>query len=184
MGLGCPYRPNGAAAFIEKLLHTRYRGLSASLFPTAFGNITATEKVEIKPQHCQSAARKPSNQQAAGGSRAEGECDYRIGTGALIEASQICSNPAHPGTIPIKAEIAQELQFQADTATNVLINLPNPAVRDLLLGDYVEELTAEAIGVERTYAFLRHCFAQQTYYVTKCDESGCDPEYWMWEYFS
>jgi hypothetical protein len=51
-----------------------------------------------------------------------------IGEGVMIPASQICDNPAHPGTIPIDETLAQELQFQADTANNVLLNLPS-AVR-------------------------------------------------------
>ena len=54
-----------------------------------------------------------------------------------MPASQICDNPAHPGTIPIDETVAQELQFQADTANNVLLNLPSPEVRELLLADYV-----------------------------------------------
>lgn len=110
-------RPSGGNAFIEQLLYARYRGLSASVFPSAFGNITATEIVEKKPAYCQSAWRKPLS---AGSMPATAEeCEYRIGTGALIRASEICSNPAHPGTIPIKTEIAQELQFQADTVREI-----------------------------------------------------------------
>ena len=57
-----------------------------------------------------------------------GKCAVVIGEGEMIPASQICDNPAHPGTIPIDETLAQELQFQADTANNVLLNLPS-AVR-------------------------------------------------------
>jgi hypothetical protein len=50
-----------------------------------------------------------------------------------------------------------------------------PVTRDVLLMDYIEEMVAETVGAERTYAFLRFCFAADLkYYVTE----GSDKELW------
>ena len=171
-----PKDPNAPAAFVERMVHARYRGLGLEIFPAAFGNITAAERVEPKPPHC-----RPVHQ-GGGGPGAAG-CAQRIGTGALIAAADLCVNPAHPGTIPVDPSIGRELQFQADTASNVLNVLPSPAVRDILLADYIEELAADAVGPERVYAFLRHCFGNQSYHVTRCDAEQCDPEAAIWTYF-
>ena len=104
--------PAAAQAWVERHLSSRYRGLE-HLFPSAFANITATEYVPRLPMRCRNAPRV-------------GKCAVVIGEGAMIPASQICANPAHPDTIPIDETLAQELQFQADTANNVLLNLPSP----------------------------------------------------------
>ena len=76
----------------------RYRGLAGSLFPAAFGNITATEPVEVKPPHCKASWKLAAGQQPEGEGGGKGggggrECEYRIGTGALIDAAELCSNP-------------------------------------------------------------------------------------------
>ena len=42
---------------------------------------------------------------------------------------------------------------------------------------------AAGLSVERTYAFLRHCFGDQHYHVASCDEDSCDPEFDLWDYF-
>ena len=42
-------------------------------------------------------------------------------------------------------------------------------VRDILFMDYVEEISAEIVGVEKMLAFFRYCFLGQEYYVTEMD---------------
>jgi hypothetical protein len=36
---------------------------------------------------------------------------------------------------------------------------------DILLMDYIEELSAQIVGANRTYAFFKYCFTGQTYQV-------------------
>ena len=57
-------------------------------------------------------------------------------------------------------------------------------VRELLLGDYIDELVADVVGAERSYAFLRYCFAGQGYLVTRCDTQVCHPESALWGDYS
>jgi hypothetical protein len=124
--------PDAAQAWMERHLSARYRGLEP-LFPSAFANITAAEEIPVLPRRCRGAPRV-------------GKCAVPIGAGGqLIPASAICDNPAHRGQVPISAELASELQFQADTATNVLVALPTPEARDILFGDYVDELVADVV---------------------------------------
>lgn len=53
-----------------------------------------------------------------------------------------------------------------------------PEVMDVLFGDYVEEITAQVVGVGRMVAFFRYCFLGQEYYVT---ELG-DEEHALWDH--
>ena len=154
---------------MERHVSTRYRGLEY-LFPSAFTNITATEEIPILPRRCRGAPRV-------------GDCAVPIGQGALIHASEICSNPAHPGKVPVSPELATELKFQAETATNILLALPSPESRDLLLGDYIDELAADVIGPHRVLAFLSHCFRGQSYLITRCDTEVCHAESILWSYY-
>ena len=41
-----------------------------------------------------------------------------------------------------------------------------PEIRDILFHDYVEEITAQVVGVRKMLAFFRFCFLGQDYYVT------------------
>ena len=54
-----------------------------------------------------------------------------------------------------------------------------PEVMDILFLDYVEEMTAQVVGVNRMLAFFRYCFtAGQQYYVT---ELG-DEDHSLWDH--
>ena len=53
-----------------------------------------------------------------------------------------------------------------------------PVVRDILFQDYVEEITAQVVGVKKMLAFFRYCFLGQGYYIT---EIG-DDEHNLWEH--
>ena len=50
--------------------------------------------------------------------------------------------------------------------------------RDVLFGDYVEEITAQVVGVRKMLAFFRYCFRGQEYYVTEVEDS----EHLLWEH--
>lgn len=50
--------------------------------------------------------------------------------------------------------------------------------RELILGDWVEEMAASVVGVHRAPAFLRHCFVEQPYYHTSEDPGGDDSGEW------
>lgn len=45
-----------------------------------------------------------------------------------------------------------------------------PEHRDTLMMDYFEELAAQVVGANRTYAFFKYCFAGQTYALTSVDD--------------
>ena len=170
----------GATQFVgQRLLPSRYRGLEA-LFPSRFRNITASERIAVKPMRCQRHPEGPG-------------CGHDIGAGAWIDASQICDNPAHPGSIPVKEDIVQAMQMQVDSAASLLRQLPSAAVRDVLLADYIEEIAADVVGAERALAFLQYCFKAQPYHVTRChvpdsytrgQSMRCDSEQSLWSYFS
>ena len=53
-----------------------------------------------------------------------------------------------------------------------------PTVRDILFSDYVEEITAQVVGVSKMLAFFRYCFLGQSYYVT---EIGSE-EHLLWDH--
>ena len=53
-----------------------------------------------------------------------------------------------------------------------------PEIRDILFRDYVEEITAQVVGVRKMLAFFRYCFLGQEYYIT---EIG-DEEHSLWEH--
>ena len=53
-----------------------------------------------------------------------------------------------------------------------------PTSRDILFADYVEEVTAQVVGVEKMLAFFRYCFLGQEYYVTDVS----DEEHKMWDH--
>lgn len=47
-----------------------------------------------------------------------------------------------------------------------------PTVRDILFNDYVEEITAQVVGVRKILAFFRYCFLGQEYYVTDIEDAS------------
>ena len=51
-------------------------------------------------------------------------------------------------------------------------------VRDILFQDYVEEITAQVVGVKKMMAFFRYCFLGQEYYVTEMK----DKEHSLWDH--
>ena len=53
-----------------------------------------------------------------------------------------------------------------------------PEVQDILFHNYVEEITAQVVGVKKMLAFFRYCFLGQEYYVT---ELG-DAEHALWDH--
>ncbi|XP_062504731.1 uncharacterized protein LOC134181477 [Corticium candelabrum] len=53
-----------------------------------------------------------------------------------------------------------------------------PEVRDILFADYVEEISAQVVGVDKLLAFFRFCFTGQGYYVTDVD----DDEHSLWDH--
>lgn len=53
-----------------------------------------------------------------------------------------------------------------------------PEIRDILFHDYVEEITAQVVGVRKMLAFFRFCFLGQDYYVTELE----DEEHVLWDH--
>ncbi len=53
-----------------------------------------------------------------------------------------------------------------------------PEVKDVLFMDYVEEITAQVVGIKKMVAFFRYCFLGQGYYVTEVGKE----EHSLWDY--
>eukprot|EP00040_Diaphanoeca_grandis_P009014 m.47250 g.47250 ORF g.47250 m.47250 type:complete len:796 (-) comp20448_c1_seq1:160-2547(-) len=55
-----------------------------------------------------------------------------------------------------------------------------PEVRDIIFQDYVEELTAQVVGVEHVLTFYEQCFQGQTYEATQASDELHDE---LWRYY-
>ena len=75
---------------------------------------------------------------------------------------------------PQDSELLLSLNEDADWVMGTLANIgggtgrrKHPPLlvegRELILGDWVEEMAASVVGVHRAPAFLRHCFVEQPY---------------------
>lgn len=53
-----------------------------------------------------------------------------------------------------------------------------PEVMGVLFLDYVEEITAQVVGVKRMLAFFRYCFVGQEYYITELGKK----EHNLWDH--
>ena len=52
-----------------------------------------------------------------------------------------------------------------------------PHIMDMLLMDYIEEITAQIVGIDLMLSFFRYCFQGQDYYITEIDQ----PEHSLWD---
>lgn len=50
-------------------------------------------------------------------------------------------------------------------------------VMDILLADYIEEISAQVVGVNQLLAFYRYCFQDQDYKLTDINQ----PEHLLWD---
>ena len=89
----------------------------------------------------------------------------------------ICRGGRTPDKIPTCVHIHGDAKLDMIVIGGHFLALA-PEVRDILFLDYVEEITAQVVGVGRMLAFFRYCFLGQEYYVT---EMG-DDEHSLWEY--
>lgn len=90
---------------------------------------------------------------------------------------QICSSAVR-GKIPTCVHVHGYAKLDMSVVGAHFSALRDPIARDILFGDYVEEITAQVVGVRRMLAFFRHCFLGQEYYITEVD----DPEHLLWEH--
>jgi Cupin-like domain len=105
--------------------------------------------------------------------------------GALFEWDyddpSICEKHVHPdetGKIPTAVHVFGDAQFDVglmDEHFDVLND--KPAIRDILLANYIEEISAQTVGVERVLSFFQYCFQDQPYYIT--DASNDDHNLWL-----
>ena len=88
----------------------------------------------------------------------------------------ICS-AAVPGKIPTCVHVHGYAKLDM-TVIGSHFEALRPEVRDVLFQDYVEEITAQVVGVKKMLAFFRYCFLGQDYYVTDME----DEEHLLWEH--
>lgn len=88
----------------------------------------------------------------------------------------ICSSSV-PGKIPTCTHVHGYVNLDMVVVGGHFQALPLE-VMDILFLDYVEEITAQVVGVRRMLAFFRYCFTGQEYYIT---EMG-DDEHSLWDH--
>lgn len=89
---------------------------------------------------------------------------------------QICSSLV-PGKIPTCVHVHGYAKLDMNMIGRHFQALA-PMARDILFDDYVEEITAQVVGVKKMLAFFRYCFQGQQYYITEID----DEEHLLWEH--
>lgn len=104
------------------------------------------------------------------------------GLESLFPASEddpeICSAAASvPGKIPTCVHVHGYAKLDMTVIGSHFEDLL-PEVRDILFQDYVEEITAQVVGVKKMLAFFRYCFLGQDYYITDIDND----EHLLWEH--
>lgn len=82
-----------------------------------------------------------------------------------------------PNKIPTCIHIHGDAKLDMSVIGSHFLSLA-PEVMDILFQDYVEEITAQVVGVKRMLAFFRFCFLGQEYYVTEMS----DDEHSLWDY--
>lgn len=82
-----------------------------------------------------------------------------------------------PGKIPTCAHVHGYVKLDMVVVGGHFQTLPTE-VMDVLFLDYVEEITAQVVGVRKMVAFFRYCFMGQTYYVTELGED----EHSLWDH--
>lgn len=88
----------------------------------------------------------------------------------------ICA-AAVPGKIPTCVHVHGYAKLDMGVVGNHFRAL-EPTARDILFSDYVEEITAQVVGVKKMLAFFRYCFLGQGYYVTEME----DKEHSLWDH--
>lgn len=89
---------------------------------------------------------------------------------------EICSS-AVPGKIPTCVHVHGYAKLDMGVVGGHFQAL-EPVVRDILFADYVEEITAQVVGVKKMLAFFRYCFTGQQYYITEIESE----EHLLWEH--
>ena len=91
---------------------------------------------------------------------------------------QICS-AAVPGKIPTCVHVHGYAKLDMGVVSGHFRALEPAMARDVLFADYVEEITAQVVGVKKMLAFFRYCFlGGQQYYVTEVGEE----EHRLWDH--
>ena len=89
---------------------------------------------------------------------------------------EICS-ANEPGKIPTCVHVHGYAKLDMQVIGSHFEAL-GPAVMDILFQDYVEEITAQVVGIKKMLAFFRYCFVGQEYYITDIEEE----EHLLWEH--
>ncbi|XP_065179869.1 uncharacterized protein LOC135810308 [Sycon ciliatum] len=89
---------------------------------------------------------------------------------------RLCRGSKGRGKMPTAQHVYGYATFDAKVVSKHFMKLPS-VVRDILFLDYVEEISAQVVGIEDVYAFFRYCFHEPVeYYVTEPD--GAEHDLW------
>ena len=89
----------------------------------------------------------------------------------------ICASSEEPHKIPTCVHVHGYAKLDMDVVAGHFRAL-EATVRDILFRDYVEEITAQVVGVKKMLAFFRYCFQGQRYYVTEINSE----EHALWDH--
>ena len=187
------HRVHGAHStrgWMERLAVARYGAPTAPEPLSQLNEITIDDV--MKPTKWCEAADAPTRNNPA-------PCSLAVGEPRVVTAAALCRNHFREGEAPLPAKNSELLIRLNEDADWVMASLANigggsgrrkdpPLLvegRELILGDWVEEMAASVVGVHRAAAFIRHCFVEQPYYHTEEDPGGDDSGEWeLWdEYF-
>lgn len=92
------------------------------------------------------------------------------------EDPEICTSSV-PGKIPTCVHVHGYAKLDMNVV-GLHFQALEPTARDMLFDDYVEEITAQVVGVKKMLTFFRYCFLGQGYYVTEIE----DEEHYLWDH--
>ena len=86
----------------------------------------------------------------------------RLSSPAYTGAAQLCRSGEAGGRIPTANHVYADAYTDMNRIAPVLQALPSSA-RQILLGDYVEEVAADVLGAGLVQQFFEECFDSQEY---------------------
>jgi hypothetical protein len=101
--------------------------------------------------------------------------------GSFGRVGNLCDAGTEPkGKIPISQDVFVDCTSDMRLASRHFDSINVLEVRDVLFADYVEEITANVVGVANVLPFFRHCFRGQEYELT---DPNSDAHHELWRYY-
>eukprot|EP00056_Hartaetosiga_gracilis_P000103 m.35895 g.35895 ORF g.35895 m.35895 type:complete len:818 (+) comp10062_c0_seq3:95-2548(+) len=100
--------------------------------------------------------------------------------GHFANNPSICTFQGHPNKIPTAQHVYGDCVTDSMFVGSKFAAIPQEEVMHILFDDYIEEITAEAVGAENVVSFFKYCFStEDEYYLTSLGS----PEHDIWDYY-